>query len=122
MFKTILFTLDLEHEATWTKALPVALDASRAWHAQLHLLTVVPEVAVPALMQAGPYDHQARLVPETKRALEQFVRAQVPAEVNAQQIVTYGSVYRQILEVAPVTVDLFRRPADGDRFFRLAAP
>ena len=81
MFKTILFTLDLAHADTWGKALPVALEAARAWHAELHVLTVVPEVAVPALMQAGPFDYEAQLVPETKAALEEFVREQVPADV-----------------------------------------
>jgi nucleotide-binding universal stress UspA family protein len=112
-------TLDLAHDATWTRALPVALDATRAWNAQLHLLTVVPEIAVPALMQAGPYDYQARLVPETQRALEQFVREHVPAELQAQPIVTYGSVYRQILQVAgQIPADLVvmaaHRPQAGD--------
>jgi nucleotide-binding universal stress UspA family protein len=119
MFKTILFTLDLEHDDSWRKALPVALEAARAWNAQLHVLTVVPEVAVPALMQAGPFDYEARLVPETKQALAQFVREHVPADVPAQQIVTYGSIYRKILEVAvQIPADLVvmaaHRPQAGD--------
>jgi nucleotide-binding universal stress UspA family protein len=119
MFKTILFTLDLEHADTWIKALPVALDAARAWHAQLHAMTVVPEVAVPALMQAGPFDYAARLVPEAKRALEEFVREHVPAEVEARQIVAYGSIYREILQAAvQIPADLIvmaaHRPQTGD--------
>jgi len=119
MFKTILLTLDLEHEATWSKALPVALDATRAWNARLHVLTVVPEVAVPALMQAGPFDYEARLVPETKQALDGFVRAHVPADVQVHQSVTYGSIYREILRVsaqlpADLVVMAAHRPQAGD--------
>jgi nucleotide-binding universal stress UspA family protein len=119
MFRTILLTLDLAHDDSWRKALPVALDAARVWNAKLHLLTVVPEVAVPALMQAGPLDYQARLVPETRQALEQFVRAQVPAEVQTQQIVAYGSIYREILRVAgelpaDLVVMAAHRPQAGD--------
>jgi nucleotide-binding universal stress UspA family protein len=119
MFKTILLTLDLEHEATWSKALPVALDATRAWNARLHVLTVVPEVAVPALMQAGPFDYEARLVPETKQALDGFVRAHVPADVQVHQNVTYGSIYREILRVsaqlpADLVVMAAHRPQAGD--------
>ena len=119
MFKTILFTLDLGHDHSWSKALPVALAAARAWNAQLHVLTVVPEVAVPALMQAGPLDYEGRLVPETKQALAQFVREHVPADVQVQQIVTYGSIYREILQVAEqlpaeLVVMAAHRPQAGD--------
>jgi nucleotide-binding universal stress UspA family protein len=119
MFKTILFTLDLEHEDTWTKALPVALDATRASNGQLHVLTVVPEVAVPTLMQAGPFDYEAKLVPETSAALKRFVREHVPAGVEAHPIVTYGSIYREILRVsAELPADLIvmaaHRPQVGD--------
>jgi nucleotide-binding universal stress UspA family protein len=119
MFKTVLLTLDLAHDDSWTKALPVALDTTRAWNAQLHVLTVVPEVAVPTLMQAGPLDYEAKLVPEARSALEQFVRAHVPADAPAQQIVTYGSIYREILRVAAaLPADLIvmaaHRPQVGD--------
>ena len=119
MFKTILFTLDLEHEDSWAKALPVALDVTRGWNAQLHLLTVVPQVAVPALMQAGPFDYEAKLVPEAKAALARFVREQVPADVPVHEIVTYGSIYREILRVsAQIAADLIvmaaHRPQAGD--------
>ena len=119
MFKTILFTLDLEHEDTWTKALPVALDATRGGNAQLHVLTVVPEVAVPALMQTGPLDYEGQLVPETRAALGKFVHEHVPADVPVHQIVTYGSIYREILRVsAEIAADLIvmaaHRPQAGD--------
>jgi nucleotide-binding universal stress UspA family protein len=119
MFKTVLLTLDLQHEDSWKKALPVALDVMRAWNGQLHVLTVVAEVAVPALMQAGPYDYEAQLVPEAKSALERFVRAHVPAGVPAHPLVTYGSIYREILRVAAeIPADLIvmaaHRPQVGD--------
>ena len=100
MFKDILFTVDLEHAASWEKALPVALDQTKASGAQLHVISVVPEVAVPALMQTGPLDYEAQLMPKAKAALEQFVRERVPADVPAHPIATYGSVYREILRVA----------------------
>jgi nucleotide-binding universal stress UspA family protein len=119
MFKTILLTLDLEHDDSWTKALPVALDATKAWNGQLHVLTVVPEVAVPSLMQAGPYDYEAKLVPKAKSALDRFVREHVPAGVQVTQIVTYGSIYRKILRVAAelpadLSVMAAHRPQVGD--------
>jgi nucleotide-binding universal stress UspA family protein len=119
MFKNILLTVDLEHMDTWVKALPVALDSAKASGARLHVMTVVPEVAVPALMQTGPYDYEARLVPAAKFALDQFVREHVPADAQGSGIVAYGSIYREILRVAEeIPADLIvmaaHRPQPGD--------
>jgi nucleotide-binding universal stress UspA family protein len=119
VFKDILFTVDLEHFATWEKALPVALHEAKASGGRLHVMTVVPEVAVPALMQVGPFDYETQLVPKAREALEQFVRERVPAEVPVHPIATYGSVYKEILRVAAeIPADLVvmaaHRPQPGD--------
>jgi nucleotide-binding universal stress UspA family protein len=119
MFKSILLTVDLEHEETWAKALPAALHAAKAAGARLHVMTVVPEVAVPALMQAGPYDYETQLVPRAKAALDAFVGEHVSTDVDTHQIVTYGSVYREILRMAAeIPADLIvmaaHRPQPGD--------
>jgi len=119
VFKDILFTVDLEHADSWLKALPVALEAAKASGARLHAMTVVPEVAVPALMQVGPFDYEAQLVPKAKAALDQFVRERVPAGLPVQPIVGYGSVYKEILRVAAeIPADLIvmaaHRPQPGD--------
>jgi nucleotide-binding universal stress UspA family protein len=79
---------------------------------------MVPGVAVPALMQAGPLDYEAKLLPETGTALERFVRDHVPAGVPAHQLVTYGSIYREILRVsaelpANLIVMAAHRPGSG---------
>ena len=119
MFKDILLTVDLEHADSWVKALPVALETARASRARLHVMSVVPEVAVPTLMQAGPYDYETKLVPVAKTALDQFVREHVPSGVDTHQIVTYGGIYREILRVAAeIPADLIvmaaHRPQPGD--------
>jgi nucleotide-binding universal stress UspA family protein len=119
VFKNILFTVDLEHESSWRKALPVALDAAKAADARLHVMTVVAEVAVPVLMQAGPYDYEAQLVPKAKTALDDFVQKHVPAGVETHRIVAYGAIYREILRVsAEIPADLIvmaaHRPQPGD--------
>jgi nucleotide-binding universal stress UspA family protein len=119
MFKSILLTVDLQHEETWAKALPIALHWAKTSGARLHVMSVVPEVAVPALMQAGPYDYKTQLVPSTKAALDAFVREHVPSDLKVRQIVTYGVVYREILMVAAeLPADLIvmaaHRPQPGD--------
>jgi hypothetical protein len=39
----------------WEDALPAAVAEASGAGARLHVMIVVPEVAVPALMQTGPY-------------------------------------------------------------------
>jgi nucleotide-binding universal stress UspA family protein len=119
VFKDILFTVDLEHADSWRPALPVALEEAKRSGARLHVLSVVPEVAVPALMQTGPFDYEAQLVPKAQAALEEFVRERVPAELPVHPIVAYGSVYKEILRVAAaIPADLIvlaaHRPQPGD--------
>jgi nucleotide-binding universal stress UspA family protein len=119
VFKEILFAVDLAHADSWRKALPVALEEAQRSGARLHVMTVVPEVAVPALMQAGPFDYEAQLLPRARAALEEFVRAHVPAAVPAHPIVAYGSVYHEILRAAAaIPADLIvmaaHRPQPGD--------
>jgi nucleotide-binding universal stress UspA family protein len=119
MFRNLLLTVDLAHADSWAKALPVALDAAKAWGARLHVMTVVPEVAVPTFMQTGPYDYEAKLLPEARAALDGFLREHVPADLAASPIVAYGSIYREILRVAAeIPADLVvmaaHRPQTGD--------
>jgi nucleotide-binding universal stress UspA family protein len=119
VFKDILFTVDLEHADSWRKALPAALDEAQRSGARLHVMSVVAEVAVPALMQAGPFDYEAQLVPKARAALDEFVRQHVPAAVQVNPIVAYGSVYQEILRAAAaIPADLIvmaaYRPRLGD--------
>jgi nucleotide-binding universal stress UspA family protein len=119
VFRNILFTVDLEDESSWRKALPVALYAATAANARLHVMTVVPEIAVPVLMQAGPFDYEGQLVPKAKAALADFVQKHVPAGVEPHQIVAYGAIYREVLRVsAEIPADLIvmaaHRPQPGD--------
>ena len=120
MFKNILLTVDLGHADTWVKALPVALDAAKASGARLHVMTVVPEVAVPALMRTGPYDYEAKLVPGAKAALDAVrARARAGRRRRAAASSPTACVYREILRVAAeIPADLIvmaaHRPQPGD--------
>jgi hypothetical protein len=68
------------------------LYEAQASGAQLHVMTVVPEVAVPALMQVGPFDYETQLVPKAMVALEVFVRERMPTDMPVHPIATSGSV------------------------------
>jgi nucleotide-binding universal stress UspA family protein len=119
VFKDILFAVDLAHADSWQKALPLAVEEAKRAGARLHVMTVVPEVAVPALMQAGPFDYEAQLLPKAKATLEEFARTHVPTDVPVHPIVAYGRVYQEILRTAAaIPADLIvlaaHRPQPGD--------
>jgi nucleotide-binding universal stress UspA family protein len=119
MYRNVLFPVDLEHEDYWRNALPAAVAEASRPEARLHVMTVVPEVAVPALMQTGPFDYEAKLVPEMKAALDRFAREHLPINMQVHQIVAYGTIYREILRQAEeIPADLIvmaaHRPQIGD--------
>jgi nucleotide-binding universal stress UspA family protein len=63
-------------------------------------MSVVPEVAVSALMQTGAFIHEAQLLPNARAVLEELMRERVPAGLPVRPIVAYGSVYKEILRAA----------------------
>ena len=54
MFNHVLLSVDLEHESSWIKALPVALDLCKSCGAALHVLTVVPDFGMSIVSQYFP--------------------------------------------------------------------
>jgi nucleotide-binding universal stress UspA family protein len=99
MFKKVLLPVDLNYEASWRKALPVALEWCRNEAASLHVLTVAPEVSA-QISSFFPSDANRKLLEVTAATLRKFVAEHVPADVVVQEIVAQGPVYREILEVA----------------------
>ena len=60
MFKSVLLPIDLEHESSWQKALPVALDLVQKFGGTLHLVAVVPKISMPALSMYLPEDFETK--------------------------------------------------------------
>lgn len=100
MFKSILLPIDLNEESSWRRALPAALEHCRAQGASLHIVTVVPTFGLAMVSQFFPESYEERILEHTDKELHAFVRAHVPADMEAQTIVTAGSVYEEILRVA----------------------
>ncbi len=66
MYKKILFSVDLSDDASWQKALPAALQHCQAFDAELHVLTVVPELPMGVVNLYFADDAGARLVKAAK--------------------------------------------------------
>lgn len=99
MYKTVLLPVDLDEEPSWRKALPAAVEYCRASDAALHVLTVVPDLAM-GVTAYLPEDSGRKLVKRAKDALSAFVEENVPETLGANGIVVQGTVYQRILEVA----------------------
>ena len=107
MFKHILLTVDLEHDESWGKALPAAIENAKAFGATLHIMTVVPDFGRSLVSSFFPKDHVKQMMDGTTKALHDFVAAHIPEGIAVQHIVGYGNAYEEILRVAEdVNIDL----------------
>lgn len=100
MFKDILLPVDLNHESSWARSLPAALDLARAFGSNLHVVTVIPEFGPSMVSQFFPEDFEQRATSHIMEALHAFVTAHVPAGIRVQHVVAHGEVYDEILRTA----------------------
>lgn len=99
MYKKILLCVDLHDEASWRKALPAAVAMCRSVGAELHILTVVPDLPAGVLELYLPKGRAADLVREVDAGLADFAK-QYLKDQAAHRHVGQGTVYRVILETA----------------------
>lgn len=119
MFKKILVPIDLMHESSWRKALPLAIREARNGSAGLTVMTVIPEFDPAFTTAALPKDFNYNRRKEAENKMNELFSAQVPGDVSADTYVGEGNIYRSILKRAEETdVDLIimasHRPALRD--------
>ncbi|MEJ6394974.1 universal stress protein [Gymnodinialimonas sp. 2305UL16-5] len=100
MFKTILLPIDLSAPASWTKALPVAMDLVKASGGSLHVLTVVPDFGLSVVGSFFDEGFEEKALHKVGEDLTDWVNEQVPASIDVHPHVTHGRVYEMILEAA----------------------
>jgi len=107
MYKNILLAVDLQHDSSWKKALPIAVEMCRAGGADLHVMTVVPDFGMSIVGQYFPKGYEEELSKKVMTDLQSFVKANVPDDIKVQNIVSDGNVYEAILAMGKkVTADL----------------
>ncbi|MBA5778282.1 universal stress protein [Stappia sp. F7233] len=99
MYKSILLPLDLAHDSSWTKALPVAVELAERFGAELHVLTVVPDIRTSMVSQYFPNDFEATATRKAAEALNTFV-AEKLSERKVTEHVATGRVFREIVRCA----------------------
>jgi nucleotide-binding universal stress UspA family protein len=97
--RKIVLPLDLDHESSWRKALPTAVDFARRSGAQLHVMTVVPDehVKMAVVAQLIPEGYEQRIVDDAKQRLAALLKQHAPDDLEIQQSVRRGSIYKEIL-------------------------
>ncbi|OOY98508.1 universal stress protein [Solemya velum gill symbiont] len=100
MFKEVLLAVDLHHESSWKKALPVAIEYVRSSGGTLHLLNVIPDYGMAIVDQYFPEDYKKELEEKALAALEAFEKDHLPDDIQYGSIVAEGTVYNEIIEMA----------------------
>lgn len=97
MYQKILVPVELHHDTSWKHTLPLAIETARQNDAELHVMTVAPELEA----------NLRRMGEEQKRELEDFVKKQVPEDVKTTTATRKGSIHREICaEAKKVGADL----------------
>lgn len=99
MYKSILVPIDLAHESSWKKAVPVAKAIADTFKADLHVVTVVPDVRVGMVSQYFPADFEETSVRKAAEEL-QAVAAEQFGDADVTEHVHVGNVYRTIVKTA----------------------
>lgn len=100
MTKSILLPIDLNHNSSWEKALPVAVALARADGASLHVLSVIPDFGKSIVGSYFPGDFAAKAEETTRAELEALLAREVPGDIRVNSDVVHGTIYRKIIEAA----------------------
>ncbi|MAZ19224.1 universal stress protein [Oricola sp.] len=99
MYKAIMLPIDLAHESSWKKAIPVALKMAEAFGAKLHVITVVQDIRDGMVAQYFPDDFETKMVREAAETLSGVVAREMPG-VDVTEHVAAGQIYREIVRAA----------------------
>jgi nucleotide-binding universal stress UspA family protein len=100
VYKNVLLTVDLNDEASWTKALPTAVEQVRAFDATLHVLSVVPDFGMPVVGGFFPVDFEDKALVDVEEKLNAFCAENVPEGIKVEHSVRYGKIYNEIIDAA----------------------
>lgn len=119
MFKSILVPIDLNHEETWTEALPLAVRMARESGAALHVTSVVPDFGSAIVQSYFPADFETKALERAESELEKIVAEAVPADFKCQLHLEHGSIRKHIMDQVRATgADLIIMAAHAPDQFR----
>lgn len=102
MYSSILVPIDIEEPSSWHAALPVAIELTRAFGAELHVVTVVRDIDAIWQAQYSLLSYE-KLVEAARVRLTALIKEAAPHDLQPLISVGYGSVYGEILRIARAT-------------------
>ncbi|MCA8882869.1 MAG: universal stress protein [Rhodobacteraceae bacterium] len=99
MFENVLLPIDLNHPASWEKALPMAVKLCGA-AGTLHLLGIVHDLGSPMIASYLPADFEKQALQTMRADLETFQAAQVPGDLSVKIHVEHGHVPEHVIAAA----------------------
>lgn len=100
MFDRILVPVDIGNDPTSAKCLYVAGELSRQFGAEIHVLTVVPDIGYAVVAQYFPAGTEAKIAEAAAAQLSDYIKQHLPTGLTAHEMVAQGPVYDEILSVA----------------------
>lgn len=124
MYKTILLPIDVQHEASWQKAIPVARELLDEG-GELHLLGVVHDVGNAWVASYLPKGYEKQALTAMKASLSDLAAKELSGDMRVKTHVGHGHVTETILEMADkISADLIimaSRSPDEMRTFRVGS-
>ncbi|GGY04685.1 universal stress protein UspA [Litchfieldella qijiaojingensis] len=118
MYTKILLPVDLNEEASWSKALPTALTLCRTFGASLHVVTVLPDYRMPLVGSYFPEGFAEKVHQSASEAQHEFVKQHVPDDIPVQCVLVDGSPWEAIIKTAKkLEVDLIVMASHSNRKF-----
>ena len=119
MYNKVLLTVDLSDEESWTKAAPTAVEMCEVFGAELHVMTVVPDMGFATVPAFFPDNYESEMVAGIASDLEKLVVEILPDNLMPKLRVGSGSIYKEIIRIADENdIDLIvmssHRPEMGD--------
>lgn len=100
MHEHILLPLDLHNRETQGKAVETAKKLAEAFGAEITLLAVVPDAGLTMISSYLPEDFEAQAMERAKEDLQAFAAETFGNGKTPHCLVTHGSIYHEILDVA----------------------
>ncbi|MBY6162726.1 universal stress protein [Mameliella alba] len=97
MFKNVLLPIDLNHPASWEKALPMALRLCGE-SGRLHVLGIVHDLGAASIASYLPAGFEEKALQKMETDVEAFIAQSVPDGTNTAPHVGHGHVPETIVK------------------------
>lgn len=99
----ILLAIDLNHEASWRRALPEAVLQAQMRRGRLHLLAILPDFGMTIVRDYFPADFEKKALKDIHAQLVEFAEKHLPDGVEWEAHVGHGDIDHEILRAAERT-------------------